>query len=330
MSETPIDTRTPIAKLIITVNTILPVSQQMQTVLAMIDNTKDIEENNYYLVENTNSHDLSFMIDTGISEGLSLIQTAKAIKMLNLTEEEIILHHGTHIANIYECNSELFLSENDPLHKEKMELHSLYSNLSAHLLHTIKICAPQEEELHKQINGILSTEPNTKDFCEQRKRIQALSPKEIQSCLMEGTLSTHEVTAHIVPCIDFYAGIGGFSKGAHNLVLDDGRMSKVFLAIENDTAKCRNFKRNNPEIPCSKFTMGKDFNQAKLMIKSFVHDHLWPFAYIHASPPHMSNTDLEAMINTRLIHWTIGLLPFCPQQSNGPWKSRPIRATILP
>ena len=90
---------------------------------------------------------------------------------------------------------------------------------------------------------------STEAFKLQRARIQALSTADIQSSLKHNTLSIQEVTAHIIPCIDLFCGIGGFSKGVHNGVNESGKMIKIFLVLDNDSTRLRAFQRNNTGIP---------------------------------------------------------------------------------
>jgi len=107
--------------------------------------------------------------------------------------------------------------------------------------------------------------------------------------------------------IDLFTGIGGFTNRTHAVLLLDGRMPKVFLAVDNDQDKGRVFQRNNPQVPFLKYSLGNDFSLAKEMIKDFVPSDLLPFAFAYANPPAIASTGLDSIVNTRMVHWTIGL-----------------------
>ena len=85
-------------------------------------------------------------------------------------------------------------------------------------------------------------------------------------------------------------------------------MVKVFLAIENNMSRMRTFQRNNADVPVISYTLGADMSQARIMLRQYVHTDLWHFMYAHASPPCAHSTPVDIMVNTRLIHWTIGFL----------------------
>ena len=288
--------------------TLLRAGSSMQLIFAVLNDTSQIHQDLHYYVENTSSNDVSIIIDAGITDGLSLKRTSKALKAINLTEEDIVIAQGQQIAAIYECDEELILSESDPLHETKMKLYEEYSALSSHLMKAITKCTQSKNRpSYAEVHSLLQQQ-DPEAFATERAALQEMSPTAITTALTTGSLTPQQVTAHILPCIDLFAGIGGFTKGTHNTVLPGGKMVKVFLAIENNMSRMRTFQRNNADVPVISYTLGADMSQARIMLRQYVHTDLWHFMYAHASPPCAHSTPVDIMVNTRLIHWTIGFL----------------------
>jgi len=285
-------------------NTQLEGNSKSQTMFAIIENTRGIDPNQLYYIENTDSDDLSYIIDAGITDGLSLLESSKALRVFNLTDDEIILKENTHVANVFACDEKFILSVNDKNRAHKMKLYDEYKEISDSLLQSIERCSDAQTT---NVCAALGPTVHSEEFLIQRARIQALSPRQIQEELNRGTIQVHEVTAHVLPCIDLFCGIGGFSKGVHDQVQEGGKMIKVFLAIDNDSTRMRVLQRNNPGIPHETYKLGGDFTKTERMIKSFVHEGLLPFTYAHAHPPCAASTGIETLLNTRTVHWTIAL-----------------------
>jgi hypothetical protein len=278
-------------------------------VFAILATSEGIDPEQLYYIENIASDDLSFIIDAGITDGLSLLEASKAITIINLTEGEIVLTANKHVANVFPCDEQFILSEKDQNRTNKMKLYEEYQSISNALMISI---GKYSEDTPTSTQGIACTtmgsSHTSEAFKSQRTRIQALSSTDIQYSLKHGTLSIQEVTAHIVPCIDLFCGIGGFSKGVHNVVKECGKMFKIFLALDNDSTRLRSFQRNNTGIPTEKHRLGEDIILTKRLIESFVHPDLFPYAYAHAHPPCATTSGIETLLNTRMVHWSLALL----------------------
>jgi hypothetical protein len=283
--ERPCRDLPPIAQLHLCTNLLLEDGRAKQAVFVVADDTSSLTPESYYYVENIESTELDFIINAGVVDGLSLIDGSIRIEAVNLKGEDLTLRQGTHVANVYAYTDPFFLSEKDPAREEKMRLYSEYNALSERLMNVIESQPHATKPTLSEICALLDIERDSTAFEEQRKAIHALSPSQITQQLRAGTLHTHQITAHVVPMIDLFAGIGGFAKGAHAALLPDGRMAKVFLAVDNDLEKGRVFQRNNPDVPFLKYSLGNDFSQAKEMIKDFIPSDLLPFAFAYANPP---------------------------------------------
>ena len=123
--------------MIMACNTQLTPNNKGQTVFAILATHEGIDPERLYYIENISSEDLSFIIDSGITDGLSLLEASKAISAINLTEEEIILTENMHVADIYACDEQFILSGKDEHRTNKMKLYEEYQSISNALMVSI-------------------------------------------------------------------------------------------------------------------------------------------------------------------------------------------------
>lgn len=120
----------------------------------------------------------------------------------------------------------------------------------------------------------------------ERRRIQGLPPAKIMESINDGTLSVDTVTQCIIPCVTLCSGIGGADSGIMSAELEDDRIYKIFLAIDNDeVALAALRRRTNDTIPTAVHTLGVDVASTLGLILEHVPRDLCDHLFMYAAPP---------------------------------------------
>jgi len=241
----------------------------------------------HFLVMNDGDLTVSAIVDDGICAIDDVSNGMIRAHVWNTADEPFVLSRGEPLARCCKAPASIVDKREDGW-TEARDLYDAYAASRAELYD--RTDGPKDPDTFDAVDGIAALSQVTITN-ELRKRIQSMDVESIKDGIRTGSLDVDAVVQSIIPVVTMYDGVGGAATGILTAAPADGRVFKMFLAIDDDDDAINVLRaRTGGAVPVALHSIGTDVADTLDLVLHHVPRSLCDHLLVYASPPNVVRT----------------------------------------